>query len=121
MDLSKVKIDFFSLFWYNKANFIGGMAIMKNEQNRYFLVEYAGEKNYHYDTREELEKVLDDIRKYNNRKNESFLIGNMSANNRPFSLKATKKTQKVNLQPVLVDGKKVRLSTKEIRTIKKNK
>ena len=46
---------------------------------------------------------------------------NMSAQNRPFSLKATKKTQKVNLQPVVVDGKKVRLSTKEIRTIKKNK
>ena len=46
---------------------------------------------------------------------------NMSAQNRPFSLKATKKTQKVNLQTVLVDGKKVRLSAKEIRTNKKNK
>ncbi len=46
---------------------------------------------------------------------------NMSSNNRPFSLKATKKTQKVNLQPVVVGGKKVRLSTKEIRAIKKNK
>jgi ribosomal protein L28 len=46
---------------------------------------------------------------------------NMSAQNRPFSLKATKKTQKVNLQTVLVDGKKVRLSTKEIRATKKNK
>ena len=46
---------------------------------------------------------------------------NMSAQNRPFTLKATKKTQKVNLQVVEVDGKKVRLSTKEIRTIKKNK
>jgi ribosomal protein L28 len=46
---------------------------------------------------------------------------NMSAQNRPFSLKATKKTQKVNLQPTVVDGKKVRLSTKEIRAIKKNK
>jgi ribosomal protein L28 len=45
---------------------------------------------------------------------------NMSAQNRPFSEKATKKTQKVNLQTVLVDGKKVRLSTKEIRTNKKN-
>ena len=39
---------------------------------------------------------------------------NMSANNRPFSLKATKKTQKVNLQTVKIDGKKVRLTTKEI-------
>ena len=46
---------------------------------------------------------------------------NMSAQNRPFSLKATKKTQKLNLQPIEVDGKKVRLSTKEIKTIKKNK
>ena len=44
---------------------------------------------------------------------------NMSAQNRPFSLKATKKTQKVNLQPAVVDGKKVRLSTKEIRANKK--
>ena len=46
---------------------------------------------------------------------------NMSAQNRPFSEKATKKTQKLNLQTTIVDGKKVRLSTKEIRTIKKNK
>ena len=46
---------------------------------------------------------------------------NMSSQNRPFSLKATKKTQKVNLQTVLVDGKKVRMSTKEIRAAKKNK
>ena len=45
---------------------------------------------------------------------------NMSAQNRPFSEKATKKTQKLNLQTVLVDGKKVRLSAKEIRTSKKN-
>ncbi len=46
---------------------------------------------------------------------------NMSSQNRPFSLKATKKTQKVNLQTVVVDGKKVRMSTKEIKSIKKNK
>ena len=46
---------------------------------------------------------------------------NMSSQNRPFSLKATKKTQKVNLQTVVVDGKKVRMSTKEIRAAKKNK
>ena len=45
---------------------------------------------------------------------------NNKALNRPFSLKATKKTQKVNLQPVKVDGKKVRLSAKEIRDQKKN-
>lgn len=44
---------------------------------------------------------------------------NNVANNRPFSLKATKKTQKVNLQTTVVDGKKVRLTAKEIRTNKK--
>lgn len=44
---------------------------------------------------------------------------NMSGNNRPFSLKATRMTQKVNLQSVKVAGKKVRLSTSEIRTSKK--
>ena len=41
------------------------------------------------------------------------------ANNRPNCLKITKKAQKVNLQPITVDGKKVRLSAREIRTIKK--
>lgn len=46
---------------------------------------------------------------------------NMSGNNRPFSLKATRTTQKVNLQTVKIDGKKVRLSTSEIRTMKKSK
>ena len=44
---------------------------------------------------------------------------NMSAQNRPFSLKATKKTQKVNLQTTTVNGKKVRLSAKEIRAMGK--
>ena len=44
---------------------------------------------------------------------------NNVANNRPFSLKVTKKTQKVNLQTVKIDGKKVRLSTKEIKSAKK--
>ena len=44
---------------------------------------------------------------------------NMSSNNRPFSLKATKKTQKVNLQTVTVNGKKVRMSTKELRSLEK--
>ena len=46
---------------------------------------------------------------------------NMSGNNRPFSLKATRTVQKVNLQTVKVDGKKVRLSTSEIRSMKKSK
>lgn len=44
---------------------------------------------------------------------------NMSGNNRPFSLKATKKTQKVNLQTIKVDGKKVRMTAKEIRSLEK--
>ena len=44
---------------------------------------------------------------------------NMSGNNRPFSLKDTKKTQKVNLQTVKLDGKKVRMSAKEIRSFEK--
>jgi len=44
---------------------------------------------------------------------------NMSANNRPFSLKATNKTQKVNLQTIKSDGKKVRMSAKEIRSMEK--
>ncbi len=46
------------------------------------------------------------------------------ANNRPNCLKATKKSQKVNLQPIKVideNGKSmtVRLSAREIRTLKK--
>ena len=44
---------------------------------------------------------------------------NMSGNNRPFSLKATRKTQKVNLQTVKIDGKKVRISAKELRSLEK--
>jgi ribosomal protein L28 len=46
---------------------------------------------------------------------------NLSGNNRPFSEKATKMVQKVNLQTTVVDGKKVRLSAKEIRATKKSK
>ena len=46
---------------------------------------------------------------------------NMSAQNRPFSLKATKKTQKVNLQTVTTaDGKKIKTSAREARSMKKN-
>lgn len=44
---------------------------------------------------------------------------NMSGNNRPFSLKATRKTQKVNLQTTTINGKKVRVTAKEIRELKK--
>lgn len=41
------------------------------------------------------------------------------ANNRPNCLKITKKSQKVNLQPITINGERVRLSAREIRTIKK--
>lgn len=44
---------------------------------------------------------------------------NMSGNNRPHSLKATKMKQKVNLQTVTVNGKKVRMSVAEIKNMKK--
>ena len=44
---------------------------------------------------------------------------NNSAKNRPFSLKATNKTQKVNLQTVKIGNKRMRLSAKEIRDMKK--
>ena len=44
-----------------------------------------------------------------------------SVNNRPNCLKITKRTQKVNLQTVTTpDGKKIRTSAREARTIKKN-
>ena len=43
-------------------------------------------------------------------------------NNRPNCLKVTKRAQKVNLQTVTTsDGKKVKTSAREARTIKKNK
>lgn len=44
-----------------------------------------------------------------------------SVNNRPNCLKITKRTQKVNLQTITTaDGKKIRTSTREARTMKKN-
>lgn len=53
---------------------------MKREQKRYFLVEYYTARNYIYDSLEEIENVLDEIRKYNERKTEQFIIGNMYIN-----------------------------------------
>lgn len=42
-------------------------------------------------------------------------------NNRPNCLKITKRTQKVNLQTITTpDGKKIKTSVREARTIKKN-
>ena len=44
-----------------------------------------------------------------------------SVNNRPNCLKITKRTQKVNLQTITTaDGKKIRTSAREARTMKKN-
>ena len=44
-----------------------------------------------------------------------------TVNNRPNCLKITKRTQKVNLQTVTTaDGKKIRTSAREARTMKKN-
>ena len=44
-----------------------------------------------------------------------------SVNNRPNCLKITKRTQKVNLQTVTTaDGKTIRTSAREARSMKKN-
>ena len=44
-----------------------------------------------------------------------------SVNNRPNCLKITKRTQKVNLQTVTnAEGKKIRTSAREAKTMKKN-
>ena len=44
-----------------------------------------------------------------------------SVNNRPNCLKITKRTQKVNLQTITTaDGKKIRTSDREARSMKKN-
>lgn len=44
-----------------------------------------------------------------------------SANQRSKALNITKRQQKLNLQKVEVDGKKVRMSNKEIKSMKKQK
>ncbi len=50
---------------------------MKKETKRYIIVEYAGSKQRIYDTQEELDKVLGDIKKYNNRKKTKYICGNI--------------------------------------------
>ena len=42
-----------------------------------------------------------------------------SVNNRPNCLKITKRSQKVNLQNVTVNGVKIKTSAREARTLKK--
>ncbi len=43
----------------------------------------------------------------------------MFGNNRPFSLKTSRKIQKPNLQNVTIDGKTVKMSTREAKKYKK--
>lgn len=43
----------------------------------------------------------------------------LSGNKRSHALNATKRTQKPNLQTITVDGIKVKLSTREARTLNK--
>ena len=51
---------------------------MKNEKKRYFLVEYYGitRQTIAYSLQEK-ENILNEVRKYNNRKSSSFLLGNI--------------------------------------------
>ena len=42
----------------------------------------------------------------------------MFGNNRPFSLKTTRKVQKVNMQTVMVNGEKVTMSVREAKKYK---
>ena len=51
---------------------------MKKETKRYFLVEYYGNnRTIEVETKEEVEKLLHEIKKYNNRKRSKFLFGNV--------------------------------------------
>lgn len=43
----------------------------------------------------------------------------MFGNNRPFSLKTSRKIQKPNLQNVTIDGKTVKMSAREAKKFKK--
>lgn len=51
-------------------------------------------------------------------KNES-LKKPLAGNRRSHSLRATKHSQKINLQAVSINGKKVRISAREKRTLEK--
>ncbi|MBQ9013882.1 MAG: 50S ribosomal protein L28 [Bacilli bacterium] len=44
----------------------------------------------------------------------------LTGNSRSHALNATKKRQKVNMQTVMVDGKKVIMSTREAKKLRKN-
>ena len=49
---------------------------MKKETKRYMIVEYAGTKEREYDTKEELDSMIEATRKYNNRKKTIYICGN---------------------------------------------
>ncbi len=54
---------------------------MKEEKKRYFLVEYYGnQRNAVVETKEEKDKLLNEVRKFNERKKSSFLLGNITVN-----------------------------------------
>ena len=50
---------------------------MKKEEKRYMIVEYANAYDREYDTEEEKNAVLDNIRKYNRRKSSKYFCGNI--------------------------------------------
>ena len=51
---------------------------MKTEKKRYFLIEYYGNTRYTVvDSKEEVERLLNEVRKFNNRKSSKFLMGNV--------------------------------------------
>ncbi len=54
---------------------------MKKEMKRYFLVEYYGNsRSTKVKTKKEVDYLLNEIKKYNNRKSSNFLIGNVEVN-----------------------------------------
>ena len=54
---------------------------MKKETKRYMIVEFAGTKQKMYDTQEEVNKVLEDTRKYNARLTSKYICGNITIDN----------------------------------------
>ena len=51
---------------------------MKKEQKRYLLVEYYTARDKEYNSIDEVNHVLDEIRKYNKRKKTHFIVGNIT-------------------------------------------
>ena len=51
---------------------------MKKETKRYMLVEFAGCEERVLNCREEYQELLNTINKHNNRKNKTYVFGNVS-------------------------------------------